>query len=59
MLGYYRNNIDCGANIKELKDESAIKGNLSQKNAFLVAKQDLMGIRPILVSHLGILGAKT
>ena len=46
MRDYYRNNITCGANIKELKDQSAIKRNLSQKNAFLVAKQGLMGIRP-------------
>ena len=48
----------CGANIREFKDQSAIRGNLGQKNAFLVAKQGLMGIRPnktILVSHLGIL----
>ena len=29
-----------------MKDKSAIKGNLSQKNAFLVVKQGLMGIRP-------------
>ena len=28
-----------------MKDQSAIKGNLSQINAFLVAKQGLMGIR--------------
>ena len=36
----------CGANRREFKDQSAIKGNLGQKNAFLVAKQGLMGIRP-------------
>ena len=36
----------CGANRREFEDQSAIKGNLSQKNAFLVAKEGLMGIRP-------------
>ena len=36
----------CGANRREFKDQSAIKGNLGQKNAFLVAKQGLMRIRP-------------
>ena len=36
----------CGANRREFKAQSAIKGNLGQKNAFLVAKQGLMGIRP-------------
>ena len=39
-----------------MKDQSAIKGNLSQINAFLMAKQGLMEldqIRPILVSHFG------
>ena len=36
----------CGANRREFEDQSAIKGNLSQINAFLVAKQGLMGIRP-------------
>ena len=36
----------CGANRREFKDQSAIKGNLGQKNAFLLAKQGLMGIRP-------------
>ena len=36
----------CGANRREIKDQSAIKGKLSQKNAFLVAKQGFMGIRP-------------
>ena len=35
----------CGENRRELKDQSEIKGNLGQKNAFLVAKQSLMGIR--------------
>ena len=29
-----------------MKDQSAIKGNLNKKNAFLVAKQGLMEIRP-------------
>ena len=29
-----------------MKDQSAIKGNLNQINAFLVAKQGLMGTRP-------------
>ena len=29
-----------------MKDQSAKKGNLSQINAFLVAKQGFMGIRP-------------
>ena len=46
MCGYYRNNITCGANRKEVKDQSVIKGNLGQKNAFLVAKQGLMRIKP-------------
>ena len=44
-----------------MKDQSAIKGNLSQINAFLMAKHGLMKknqIRPILVSHLGIFGSK-
>ena len=36
----------CGANRREFEDQSAIKGNLSQMNAFLVAKQGFMGIRP-------------
>ena len=36
----------CGANRREFKDQSAIKGNLGQKNVILVAKQGLMGIRP-------------
>ena len=36
----------CGAKRMEFEDQSAIKGNLSQKNAFLVAKQGFMGIRP-------------
>ena len=35
-----------GANRREFEDQSAIKGNLSQKNAFLVVKQGFMGIRP-------------
>ena len=36
----------CGANRREFKDQSAIKENLGKKNAFLVTKQGLMGIRP-------------
>ena len=47
------------ANKKEFEDQSAIKGNLSQNNAFLMAKHGLMEldqIRLILVSHLGIFG---
>ena len=36
----------CGANRREFEDQSAIKENLSQNNAFLVAKQGLMGIKP-------------
>ena len=36
----------CGANRREFKDQSVIKGNLGQKNIFLVVKQGLMGIRP-------------
>ena len=42
-----------------MKDQSAIKGNLSQINAFLMTKPGLMKgdqIRPILVSHLCIFG---
>ena len=35
-----------GANRREFKHQSAIKGNLGQKNAFLVAKLGLMGIKP-------------
>ena len=37
-----------------MKDQSAMKGNLSQINAFLMAKHGLMKldqIRPILVSY--------
>ena len=34
------------ANRREFEDQSEIKGNLSQQNAFFVAKQDFMGIRP-------------
>ena len=40
----------CGANRRGFEDQSAIKGNLSQKNAFFVAKQGLIKnkwIRPI------------
>ena len=36
---------NCGANRKELEDQSAIKGKLDQ-------------IKPIRVSHLGILKSK-
>ena len=39
-----------------MKDQSAIKGNLSQINAFLMTKHGLMQldqIRPILVTHFG------
>ena len=35
----------CGANKREFKDQSAIKENLGQKNAFLVAKHGLMEIK--------------
>ena len=45
MIGYYRNGIICGANRREFEDQSVIKGKLDQ-----------IGIRPIKVSHLGILG---
>ena len=44
-----------------MKDQSVIKGNLSQINAFLMAKHGLMKrdqIRPIMVSHLGIFEEK-
>ena len=37
---------NCGANRRELEDQSAIKGKLDQ-------------IRPIRVSHLGILESQT
>ena len=30
-IGYYRNNITCGANRRELKDQSAIKRKLKVK----------------------------
>ena len=39
-----------------MKDQSVIKGNLSQINAFLMAKHGLMKldqIRPIFVSYFG------
>ena len=32
----------CGENIEEMKDQSEIKGNLSQINAFFMAKHGLM-----------------
>ena len=34
--------ITCGANRGEMKDQIAIKGNLSQINAFFMAKHGLM-----------------
>ena len=42
MRCYYRNDLSCGANIMEFKDQIVIKGKLDQ-----------IGIRPIKVSHFG------
>ena len=42
MRCYYKNGISCGANRRELEDQSIIKGKLYQ-----------IGIRPIRVSHFG------
>ena len=53
---------NCGAIKREFEDQSAIKGNLSQINAFFMTKHGLMEldqIRPILVSHFGYFWSKT
>ena len=42
MRSYYRNGISCGANRREIEDQSGIKGKLDQ-----------IGIKPIKVSHFG------
>ena len=34
----------CGANIREFEDQSAIKGNLSQNNAFFLPNKALIRI---------------
>ena len=42
MICYYRNDISCGANRMEFKDQIVIRGKLDQ-----------IGVRPIRVSHFG------
>ena len=42
MICYYRNDISCGANRREFKDQNVIK-----------IKLDQIGIRPIRVSDFG------
>ena len=42
MRCYYRKDISCGANRREIEDQSVIKEKLNQ-----------IGIRPIRVSHFG------
>ena len=46
----------CSANIRELGDQSAIKGNLSKKNAFLWPNKALWRISYLRPSWSLILG---